>query len=221
VNVAGPPAPESLRSDQADRRKRIVHTALRTLVNSEYERIKISDVARDSGVALGTVYRYFASKEHLFAAVYAEWQGTLKDKLERATPDGGLEQDRLRGVIHLAIRAFQRQPQFFRLVMVLQATDDAFAKEIFTSLGSVFIEMVDPLFDITPVADRPAVLHTVEAVMVNYVQTWVTNRGTIEDAYQAVDDAIRLIYDFPKASSRKPSSVTAATARRVPRDATR
>ena len=33
--------------------------------------------------------------------------------------------------------------------------------------------------------------------MMSYVQTWVTNRGTIEAAYKAVDDTIDLIYHFP------------------------
>jgi AcrR family transcriptional regulator len=197
VQVAGPPAPETLRRDQADRRKRIVRTALRSLADDEFDRIKISDVARDSGVALGTVYRYFVSKDHLFAAVYAEWQGALKDKMERAAPSGSREQDRVKDVMHRVIRAFQQQPQFLTLLMVLRATDDAYAKEILGSLGSLHMEIVDPLFDRAPQSDRAAIVNTVESVMMNYLQSWVTNRTAIENVYSAVDDAIRLIYDFP------------------------
>ena len=50
--------------------------------------MKVSEVARESGVALGTLYRYFASKDHLFAAVFVEWQGALKVKLEKGAPRG-------------------------------------------------------------------------------------------------------------------------------------
>ena len=31
------------------------------------------DVAREAGVALATVYRYFTSKEHLYAAALLDW----------------------------------------------------------------------------------------------------------------------------------------------------
>jgi AcrR family transcriptional regulator len=197
LQVAGPPAPETLRRDRADRRQRIVRTALRALVHGEYDQVKISEVARDSGVALGTVYRYFASKEHLFAAVYAEWQGTLKNKLERTAPEGDTEQDRLRDVFHRAIRAFQVQPQFFRLVMVLRTTEDTYATEIFGSLSSLYLEMLDPLFDVTDVSDRQAIVHTIDSVMANHLEAWVMNRLAIKDVYDAVDDSIRLIYEFP------------------------
>ena len=75
--IAGPPAPETLRSDQLARRQRIVRAGLKALASSDYDQVKISEVARDAGVALGTVYRYFASKEHLLAAVIAELQGAM------------------------------------------------------------------------------------------------------------------------------------------------
>lgn len=84
LQVTGPPAPETLNQNQAARRHRIIRTALRALASSDYEQVKISDVARDSGVALGTLYRYFASKEHLFAAVFVEWQKALTTKLEKS-----------------------------------------------------------------------------------------------------------------------------------------
>ncbi|WP_395307430.1 TetR family transcriptional regulator [Mycobacterium sp. AMU20-3851] len=35
------------------------------------ERVQMSDVAADAGVALGTLYRYYPSKHHLFAAALA------------------------------------------------------------------------------------------------------------------------------------------------------
>ena len=35
------------------------------------------DVAQEAGVALATVYRYFTSKEHLYAAALLEWADEL------------------------------------------------------------------------------------------------------------------------------------------------
>jgi AcrR family transcriptional regulator len=147
LQIGGPPDVESLTADQRARRQRIVRVALRTLASSDYDRVKVSEVARESGVALGTLYRYFASKEHLFAAVFVEWQGALKSKLEKSAPEEGTEADRLRGFFYRVIRAFQLQPQFFGVMMMLQATTDPYASEVYQASRSLFERTVEAVFD--------------------------------------------------------------------------
>src|SRR5581483_3271310 len=123
----GLPAPESLRGNQRARRDRIVKAALRRLLSSDYETIKVSDVAKDAKVALGTLYRYFSSKEHLFAAVFHEWQQSLARRIQAGPPAEGSESDRLREFLRQTVRAFQVQPQFYKLLLVLERTADPYA----------------------------------------------------------------------------------------------
>lgn len=196
LQIAGPPAPETLRRDQFARRQRIVRAALRALANSDYDQVRISEVARDSGVALGTLYRYFASKEHLFAAVFVEWQAALKKKLEKEPPRGGTEAERLRDVFHRTIRAFQLQPQFYRVVMILNATTDAYAADLYQSISSQFQDTVQTAFPGPFDDDHAAILGTVNAVLDGSLRSWVMNRQTIQDVYNNVDAAIRLIYEY-------------------------
>ena len=196
LQIAGPPAPETLRRDQFARRQRIVRAALRALANSDYDQVRISEVARDSGVALGTLYRYFASKEHLFAAVFVEWQAALKKKLEKEPPRGGTEAERLRDVFHRTIRAFQLQPQFYRVVMILNATTDPYAADLYQSISSQFQDTVQTAFAGPFDDDHAAILGTVNAVLDGSLRSWVMNRLTIQDVYHNVDAAIRLIYEY-------------------------
>lgn len=205
LQIAGPPAPETLRRDQFARRQRIVRAALRALasVGSDYDQVKISEVARDSGVALGTLYRYFASKEHLFAAVFVEWEGALKKKLEKEPPRGDTEADRLGDVFHRTIRAFQLQPQFYRVVMMLTATADTYAADLYQSVSSQFRDTVQTAFTGPFDDDRHAIYNTVNSVLDTSLRSWVTNHLTIQDVYENVDNAIRLIYQYPaKAKAR-------------------
>jgi len=196
--IAGPPAPETLRADQAARRQRIVRAALKALAGSgDYEQVKISEVARDSGVALGTQYRYFSSKEHLLAAAFVEWQGALKKKLEREQPRGDTEAERLRDVYHRMVRAFQLQPQFYRVVMMLTATTDAYAADLYTSLGAQSRDTVRMAFGAPLDEDRAAIAATLNAVLDESLRSWVMNRKTIAGVYADVDNAIRLIYEYP------------------------
>ncbi len=194
--IAGPPAPETLRSDQFARRQRIVRAGLRALASSDYDQVKISEVARDAGVALGTVYRYFASKEHLFAAVFAEWQGAMKKKLEKDPLQGDTDAERLRDVFHRTIRAFQLQPQFFRVVLALGVTTDPYAADLFQDTWPQFRGILQLAFAGTSEEDRAAIIGTVNAVLYESLRLWVMNRATIQDVYANVDSAIRLIYEF-------------------------
>jgi len=184
LQIAGPPAPETLRRDQFARRQRIVRAALRALANSDYDQVRISEVARDSGVALGTLYRYFA------------WQAALKKKLEKEPPRGGTEAERLRDVFHRTIRAFQLQPQFYRVVMILNATTDAYAADLYQSVSSQFQDTVQTAFAGPFDDDHAAILGTVNAVLDGSLRSWVMNRLTIQDVYHNVDAAIRLIYEY-------------------------
>jgi AcrR family transcriptional regulator len=194
--VAGPPAPETLRADQLARRQRIVRAALKALAASDYEQVKISEVARDSGVALGTLYRYFASKEHLFAAVFVEWQGALGKRLEKEQPRGGTEAERLRDVFHRMIRAFQLQPQFYRVVMMLDGTSDPYAADLYQSLAARSRDTVAVAFGGPVDPDRAAILATLYAVLDESLRSWVMNRKAIAGVYADVNNAIRLIYDY-------------------------
>src|SRR5262245_52497845 len=107
---AGGVSVEGMPAWQAARRQRIVEAAVRALESQEYEQIQIRDVAQAADVALGTLYRYFASKEHLYAAVLLEWAAFGRAPRGQAATSS--PQERLRKRIHAVIRAFERQPQF-------------------------------------------------------------------------------------------------------------
>lgn len=63
VNAAPLPAPDSAT------RERIVAAARRRFESFGYRRTGIAEIARDAGLAPGTVYRYFPGKEQVFLEV--------------------------------------------------------------------------------------------------------------------------------------------------------
>ena len=93
-----PPNPDDLTLKQRARWDRIVHAALHLLEHNAYEQIQIREVADAAQVALGTVYRYFASKDVLIT----EWvRGIVAHKEEdwkdlnakhRGDPEGQLQE---------------------------------------------------------------------------------------------------------------------------------
>src|SRR5690242_12394842 len=110
--AAGGLSVEGLPAWQLARRERIVVAGLHLLDSQEYDRIQIRDVAQEAGVALGTLYRYFSSKEHLYAAVLLEWSALGRAGQRRANRKNA--EQHLRSRIRGVITAFERQPQFYK-----------------------------------------------------------------------------------------------------------
>ena len=65
---------------QVARRDRIIRAATELLEEREYERIQIRHVAEAASVALGTLYRYFPSKEQLYAEVLLTWSESFETR---------------------------------------------------------------------------------------------------------------------------------------------
>jgi AcrR family transcriptional regulator len=197
-----PPSPESLTASQLARRERIVKVALHLLVNGDYDKIQMRDVAEGSDVALGTVYRYFGSKEHLFAAVQLEWVKSLHRQILKRPPPGESNLERLFQVLDKSVRAFQTQPQFYRTLMVLEVAKDPFAKELFEVMTreteATYRESLAGL-DSKTAAD---LLGVVLAVLGAELKKWVLGRQSIDEVKQNLHAALRLLLTY-----RDPTSV--------------
>jgi TetR/AcrR family transcriptional regulator, cholesterol catabolism regulator len=202
--TAPPPSPESLTASQFARRERIVKVALNLLVNGDYEKIQMRDVAEASDVALGTVYRYFTSKEHLFAAVQVEWVKSLHRQILKRPPTGQSNLERLSQVLHKSVRAFQTQPQFYRVLLVLEVAKDPFARELFEVMSreteATYRESLSDV-DAKTASD---LLGVVLAVLGAELRSWVLGRQSIDEVKQNLDAALSLLLTY-----RDPTSVDA------------
>jgi AcrR family transcriptional regulator len=210
--TAPPPSPESLTPSQFARRERIVKVALNLLVNGDYEKIQMRDVAEGSDVALGTVYRYFTSKEHLFAAVQIEWVKSLHRQILRRPPTGESNLERLSEVLHKSVRAFQTQPQFYRVLLVLEVAKDPFAKELYEVMTrETEATYLESLSGVDP-KTASGLLGVVLAVLGAELKSWVLGRQSIDEVKQNIDAALWLLLTY-----RDPASVDAAHAERLAR----
>jgi len=75
------------RAQQA-RRQRVVDAAMSLGLEGGYEAVQMRDVAARADVAMGTVYRYFTSKDHLLAATLVHWIELLDSRTIPATGPG-------------------------------------------------------------------------------------------------------------------------------------
>ena len=60
----------NVRAPIGDKREAILRAAIKVFANSGYFNSKVADIAREAGVADGTVYLYFKSKEDILHSIF-------------------------------------------------------------------------------------------------------------------------------------------------------
>src|ERR1700743_2597294 len=98
------------RAQQA-RRQRVIDAAMPLGLEGGYEAVQMRDVAAKADVAMGTVYRYFTSKDHLLPATHVHWRELLDTRIGQHPPRGDHPADRVLDVLDRALRAMGRQPK--------------------------------------------------------------------------------------------------------------
>ena len=189
-----PDATSTLTRAQQARRDRIIDAGLALLGARDFDKIQVKDVAEEANVALGTLYHYFSSKEHLFAEVLVRWAGTLRTNISRNPLRGTTDAQRLTQVINRSVRAFQRQPSLARLVATLETSTDPYATEILARLAETTNDVYVGAIQDVDRETAQRIVSVVDAVLASRLRSWVMGRITINAVTDDLTDAINLLF---------------------------
>lgn len=112
-----PDTPTRLAASQVKRLRRIVDAASKLAEEGGFEAVRLRDVAEASGVALGTLYRYFRSKEDILVFLLSEEMEALERVLAERPPRGDSPRERVMGVFGVATRGLTGRPHFARALL--------------------------------------------------------------------------------------------------------
>lgn len=68
---------------QSDTKARLINSAIKIFSQKGYFNTRISDIVKDAGIAQGTFYLYFKSKEDIFYFIVKEISDRILDKVEK------------------------------------------------------------------------------------------------------------------------------------------
>ncbi|WP_068155372.1 TetR family transcriptional regulator [Rhodococcus phenolicus] len=77
-------------ADQRERHVRILDAAAHLATEHDLAHVQMTEVAKRAGVAIGTLYRYFPSKTHLFVGVMLHRLERFETRRPDPAPDRGL-----------------------------------------------------------------------------------------------------------------------------------
>jgi AcrR family transcriptional regulator len=131
-----------LTGPQAARRQRVIDAAIRLGAEGGYDAVQMRDVAARAEVAMGTVYRYFTSKDHLLAAALAYWAETLEDQVSRVPSRGKTPADRVADVLGRATRTMSRRPRLVAAMVTAVSSSDPSVVECQEQVSSTMERLI-------------------------------------------------------------------------------
>ena len=193
--------PEALPLAQRERRDRVVLAATQLLRDGEYDSVQMRDVAKEGGVALATVYRYFPSKEQLFGAVLLQWASGYPTAAHSSRRDRAFSENDIRSFMRRAVRAFEQFPQMVRVLMVVESSTDPATRALYHEFaGNNVGSIVRALPSVEP-SVATAIIETAYGVMVTKLRAWLFGLVTIRQVERAVERCLDLIFAPPPLSS--------------------
>lgn len=98
----------------SDKRSDIMQAALELIAEQGFHRTPMAGIAEKAGVAAGTIYRYFDSKDMLINQLHRELEDEIMKHLQRGYPSGRSLRERFLYLIRELLRYFITNPLHFR-----------------------------------------------------------------------------------------------------------
>jgi AcrR family transcriptional regulator len=196
-----PPLPvEAMTSRQLVRRAQLIEAVIDLVREVGPGVIQMRDVAERSGIALGTVYRYFSSKEHLLAVALCDWQERLTRRMlmPRAGDEAEISEDlteRVLSFIRKEIRGFARNPRIAELMVQVTLSSDPYARDAIARMGVSNGQVMDKLLEGVAPERAETIKTALGAVLMNGLTYWVTGRITVADLTHQVESVTRLVLE--------------------------
>ncbi len=102
---------------QEERRRQILQAAVRAFARKGYHACRVSDIAKEAGVAYGLVYHYYRSKETLLEAIFNETWGAMLATIRSVEQLDEPAREQVRKVTEIVLRTWKRDPELVRVLV--------------------------------------------------------------------------------------------------------
>jgi TetR/AcrR family transcriptional regulator, cholesterol catabolism regulator len=185
----------SLREKQEQRRRRIISAALALGSEGGYDAVQMREIAEMADVALGTIYRYFSSKDHVLAAGLALWTGQFQDRLVQRPAEGDTAADQLTAILRRACRALERQPRLTGALVKAMTSSDPGVAESVSQVGDMITGWVGGVLVDFPEDVRSGIVDLLGHVWYSTLAQWANGLMPLEDVGDELERMVRLVVE--------------------------
>jgi AcrR family transcriptional regulator len=211
AHLAAPTAVDGspLSPKQLARRQRVIEVTLQLGADGGYDAVHMREVADRSQVSLGTIYRYFGSKDHLLAAALSEWTAQLQSRLARRPARGESAVEQLVDVLRRGSRALEQQPNLAAALIRALGSDDPMVGLAATHVRSQISAMAAPILAALGPVEIEEIVGVLRHVWYSAMMIWANGRSEVSAIGDDLERAARLLLAaHPALCTPNPSSAT-------------
>jgi TetR/AcrR family fatty acid metabolism transcriptional regulator len=131
--------------DRADKRARILEAAVRVFANRGFFGARVAEIARAAGVADGTIYLYFKSKDDLLICLFEDRMRRILAALKTALADHERPLDRLRCAILQHLDLVEQDRALVEVLTVELRQSAKFMREYRNPPFAEFLQVIESI----------------------------------------------------------------------------
>jgi len=125
-----------------DKRERILDAAVKVFAKKGFHATRVSEVAKAAGVADGTIYLYFKSKDELLISLFEDRVERLLSFLHTELPKRSTATDKLRRIIELQLGLLEGERDLAEVVTVIIRQSTKLMKEYAAPKFTAYLDSI-------------------------------------------------------------------------------
>jgi len=185
-----------------DKRERILDAAVRVFARKGFHATRVSEVAKAAGVADGTIYLYFESKDHLLVSLFEHRVERLLAYLETELPRVPTAAHRLRRIIELQLGLLEGERDLAEVVTVILRQSTRLMKEHAAPAFNAYLDTIARVIaegqasgelrdDVSPHLAARAVFGALDGITMTWALGKADHGGLLRAAGQLVELLLR------------------------------
>jgi len=188
-----------------DKPQQIVDAAIRVFARNGYYNSRVSDIAREAGIASGTIYLYFRTKEEILVTLFREQMAAFVAHLRREIAGETDPVAKIRRLVELHFTVLEQSPALAEVVQVELRQGHKFFRGASAHEVSAYFELIGSVLEEGVAtgrfrADLP--IKTATKVLFGAMDQMATSWVLGKRGYRLVDTADAVATIFLKGVSR-------------------
>ena len=177
-----------------DKRERILDAAERVFAHAGFFNARVADIARDAGVADGTIYLYFKNKDDVLISLFESRMERVNGRLNEVIAQRPCGKDKLVAFIATYLEMIREQPNVAEVLTVELRQSSKFMKEYsnprFGDLLKIAATVIkdgqdEGLFE--PLVPAPVAARMLFGILDELALAWLLGGGEKFDIVRAAD----------------------------------
>lgn len=135
-------AKEKPKRRSGDKRERILKAATKVFADNGFYATRVSEIAKEAGVADGTIYLYFENKDAVLISIFEDRITALLEVLRKKVDEAEGFEAKLRSIIELQLGLLEDERDLAEVITVNLRQSSRLLKQYATPLFTEYLELI-------------------------------------------------------------------------------